>query len=115
MPGRAVGPGRDRLNAITFSFSLTITDFETGDTGDVVNLLPYIGDFVDFDYTINPFASGVLQLEQSGTDVVLYFDQDGTGGFSPRELWITFQMNTRIDVARTNTPMVATMFQTLKP
>lgn len=88
------GTGRDRINIETFGFSITFTDFQTGNSGDVIDLTGLIGFYVDYDFSTNPFASGVLQIEQSGGNVELWFDQDGSDGFIPGELLVTFENTT---------------------
>gem|GEM_PF-1235370 len=56
---------------------LTITDFQTGAGGDVVDLYS----FYNGDRSSNPFgASGHARLVQEGSHVVLQFDADGAAG-----------------------------------
>lgn len=58
-----------------------IADFTPGDGGDVLSLRGLIRANPFWDGR-NPFASGQIQLQQSGTDTVVTFDSDGAGTYS---------------------------------
>jgi Ca2+-binding RTX toxin-like protein len=55
---------------------LAIEGFQTGDSGDVLNLS--LGVLIDWDHS-NPFAGGYLQLVSRGADAILQVDVDGGG------------------------------------
>ena len=77
-----LGAGRDLVyfeSVYQSSGVLVITDFETGNTGDVFSmdwLDPY---WYGYD-SDNPFTAGILKLVQVGDDTVLRLDGDGPGG-----------------------------------
>jgi Ca2+-binding RTX toxin-like protein len=88
------GAGRD-----TYTFTsgdrwplVTITDFQTGAAGDVLEIF-------SFSYAFkpgNPFgASGHARLVQDGTRVLLQIDQDGAAGAQPFQTRVVFE-NTRV-------------------
>jgi Ca2+-binding RTX toxin-like protein len=58
---------------------IIITDFETGDLGDRVDLNGIHQTFNNWDYESNPFGTGHLRLVQDGADTVLQVDMDGGG------------------------------------
>lgn len=68
------GAGSDvfELRAPPISGAWTITDFQGGAGGDVLDIFDMLG------WTRqSPFATGVLRLEQRGADTVIGFDGDG--------------------------------------
>lgn len=76
------GAGSDTIvmgTIIAETQSITITDFTTGAGGDVLNW----GSALDFYLTgwngYNPFQVGFARLVQSGADVFLQLDRDGSG------------------------------------
>ena len=74
------GTGSDtvRLFSLPLTGGVTITDFETGDFGDVLGL-SFTDRLSNWDGTTNLFASGHLQLVQNGADTLLQVDVDGGG------------------------------------
>lgn len=58
-----------------------IADFTPGDGGDILSLRGLIRANPFWDGR-NPFASGQIQLQQSGVDTVVVFDADGAGTYS---------------------------------
>ena len=56
-----------------------------GDDGSLLSLLS------GWDGSSNPFGSGFLRLEQSGSDTLLQWDQDGTAGGANWETLAVFQ------------------------
>jgi Ca2+-binding RTX toxin-like protein len=94
------GAGRDTFHIETQhrTGSITITDFQTGDGGDALDLL-YSGEWRG----ITPYASGYYQVEQRGADAVFQYDADGpsgSGGF--RDLVILKDVD-RKDLTTENT------------
>jgi hypothetical protein len=80
----SLGAGRDVLTPQSdFRYvpaSIAISDFETGDSGDRIDLLEYLPSYlIGWDFDINPFGSH-LRLVQEGADTVLQLDRDGAGG-----------------------------------
>ncbi len=64
--------------------SVTITDFQAGAGGDQLALLFYL-DFVlqNWDRVSNPFGTGHMRLQQSGTSTIVQLDRDAGGaGFT---------------------------------
>ena len=81
-----LGAGRDFLALAAFDGappgggSITVTDFETGDLGDRLELLTYLVQRLDgWDPESNPFATQHLRLVQDVADTLLQLDSDGTG------------------------------------
>jgi Ca2+-binding RTX toxin-like protein len=72
--------------------SITVTDFSTGEGGDLVALSYYLSQNLSNWNGGNPFASGHVRLLQSGADTLLQLDHDG-GGNSYTTL-LTFQSTT---------------------
>jgi VCBS repeat-containing protein len=76
-----LGAGADFLRgAISTSTlsGLSITDFETGDAGDAIQMSLAV--LTGWDRITNPFATGHLRLVQSGADTLLQVDLNGTAG-----------------------------------
>ncbi|HEX8585807.1 MAG TPA: calcium-binding protein [Allosphingosinicella sp.] len=70
------GADRVRLEAVVPDFNLwravTITDFETGDTGDMIDLNTLLRSVLTgWNGFANPFATGHLRFVQNGADAVL--------------------------------------------
>ncbi len=80
--------------------AITVTDFTPGSGGDRVQLSGDDGSLLSllsgWDGSSNPFGSGFLRLEQSGTDTLLQWDQDGADGGSNWQTLMVFQ-NTDAD------------------
>jgi|GEM_PF-307006 len=58
--------------------TVTITDFETGASGDVIDLEAMLADRLsNWNGVDNPFSTGHLRLIQSGADTLLQIDHDG--------------------------------------
>jgi Ca2+-binding RTX toxin-like protein len=81
-----LGSGRDLLTPHSggpvAGGSILVTDFETGASGDRLELGEYLPNWAqDWDLSTNPFATGHLRLVQDGGDAVLQADRDGAGGF----------------------------------
>jgi len=78
-----LGSGADQLryNYSEAGLTLTVTDFQPGNTGD--RLLFDIGSrILGWDGQTNPFSAGYVRLIQSGADVVLQLDGDAGGTVS---------------------------------
>ena len=85
-----LGAGRDHITLTAELGSwwrlgqlpLVITDFATGDSGDVINLADALRGFFLFATNApgpNPFVGGFLSLIQDGADTVIRVDLDGNG------------------------------------
>ncbi|ABI65796.1 Cadherin [Maricaulis maris MCS10] len=94
-----LGAGQDTVIFANAPSSTTITDFETGSTGDTLQINDYLGRTLSSWDGGNPFASGHLRLVQSGSDTILQIDTNG-GGDNWSDL-ITFQ-NTTASTFTTN-------------
>jgi Ca2+-binding RTX toxin-like protein len=71
------GAGRDTYGVGYFPHdsTITITDFQTGAGGDLIDLSYLLGAPL-----VNPFApGGIARVEQRGTDSVIQADPDGSG------------------------------------
>lgn len=97
-----LGEGRDTLEMRTdifmFDANVTVTDFDTGRGGDKLRLYDYLAVTSDNYDGGDPFASGHLRLEKSGSATLLQVDNDG-GGDEWRTI-VTFE-NTRPSAFRT--------------
>lgn len=64
----------------TTARSSRITDFDRGNTGDRFEMTAFLnGGLTGYTANSNAFASGHLRLLQSGTDLLLQSDRDGSG------------------------------------
>jgi Ca2+-binding RTX toxin-like protein len=72
------GEGGADVFVVNGASNNVVTDFAVGLGGDLIDVSGYAGG--------NPFARGVLRLEQSGADTLLQWDADGPG--SPTG-WVT--------------------------
>jgi Ca2+-binding RTX toxin-like protein len=78
------GTGSDYFQLVLSSIAIpdrvnfVITDFEVGPGGDRLDFTQWLNTFAAYDGD-NPFASGHLQLRQSGANAVLDLDLDGGG------------------------------------
>jgi Ca2+-binding RTX toxin-like protein len=72
-----LGAGRDTLKINDLVQRITVTDFATGDSGDVVNFRWVLDQWVNgYDNHSNPFAAGgFFRLVQVGADTVLQIDR----------------------------------------
>lgn len=94
-----LGSGADTLSlrATYGSFradrAITVTDFTTGDGGDIVNLSSWLANGALLNYTsgLNPFASGYLRLVKVGKATELQVDRDGSGTANDWATLIVFQ------------------------
>jgi VCBS repeat-containing protein len=98
------GTGSDTIeiaHADIGTAAIVVTDFTPGTGGDMFRLTGDDGALLSllsgWDGSSNPFgSSGFLRLQQSGTDTVLQWDQDGTAGGANWETLVVFQ-NTDVD------------------
>ena len=77
-----LGAGADSLKIMGNTYSvirdvLEVTDFNAAE--DVVDLTGMVGYLQNWNGSTNPFATGHLQLLQSGSDAILQIDRDGHG------------------------------------
>ncbi len=101
-----LGTGRDTIRFVegVDSYGSVITDFQTGASGDVVDLSGLISFAIDvsdpgvlnllLSVGANPFALGVYELRQAGNDVQLFLIPSIANIFS-EQLVMTFQ-NTQV-------------------
>jgi VCBS repeat-containing protein len=92
------GSGSDSielLHANVGTAAVVVTDFTAGGGGDVVRLAGDEGSLLNllsgWDGSSNPFGSGFLRLQQSGTDTLLQWDQDGSASGSGWETLMVFE------------------------
>jgi len=92
------GSGSDSIEiayADVGTAAIVVTDFTAGAGGDVFKLAGDDGSLlsllVGWDGGSNPFGSGFLRLQQSGTDTLLQWDRDGADGGSNWETLVVFQ------------------------
>ncbi|QRE78352.1 type I secretion C-terminal target domain-containing protein (plasmid) [Methylobacterium aquaticum] len=82
------GAGRDtyRIDGYTPRYNPTnlqadiITDFATGDGGDVLDLSDLTSNLIGYTSGTNPFTSGYLRVVADSTDTLLQVDVDASGG-----------------------------------
>ncbi|MDF1769454.1 calcium-binding protein, partial [Maricaulis sp.] len=87
-----LGDGQDTVVFADQPTSTTITDFQTGASGDILVLADFLGATLSSWDGGNPFASGHLQIVQIGSDVILQIDTNGgADGWSDL---LTFQNTT---------------------
>jgi serralysin len=93
-----LGTGADLLTIIYYNVApalpnVVATDFETGDAGDRLEYLTAYFDLAltNWDHATNPFATGHVQLVQSGADAILQIDRDGAGSANGFVNLVTFQ------------------------
>jgi VCBS repeat-containing protein len=94
----ATGAGSDTIEiayADVGSAAVVVSDFTTGAGGDRLQLSGEDGSLLSllsgWDGSSNPFASGFLRLQQSGTDTLLQWDRDGVGEDSDWETLTVFE------------------------
>jgi Ca2+-binding RTX toxin-like protein len=80
------GGGRDSielLHADVGKAAIVVTDFKTGEEGDIFRLAGEEGAILSllrgWDPSTNPFGSGFLRLEQGESGTLLQWDRDGEG------------------------------------
>jgi Ca2+-binding RTX toxin-like protein len=72
------GTGRDVfVVGASANATCVVTDFQAGKGGDKLDLSALLD---AFGHGADPFGSGYLRLDQSGTDTLVQFDADGPGG-----------------------------------
>jgi Ca2+-binding RTX toxin-like protein len=90
-----LGAGQDRLTILDLNNSVaTVTDFQTGAGGDVMDLRWFLDQWVSgFDHHSNPFQSGqYFRLVQSGANTILQIDRhSGDAGWGD---WVVFENTT---------------------
>jgi VCBS repeat-containing protein len=93
----ATGSGSDSielLHADIGKAAIVVTDFKAGAEGDIFRLSggdgAILGLLKGWDGLSNPFGSGFLRLEQSGSDTLLLWDRDGEGRRSDWEVLVVF-------------------------
>jgi Ca2+-binding RTX toxin-like protein len=93
-----LGAGADRLSLDSGGLpqgQITITDFQTGNSGDLIDVEEYLGQaLTGWAPQSNPYEEGFLQLIQRGADAVLRMDRDGSGTASAFTDLIVFQNST---------------------
>jgi Ca2+-binding RTX toxin-like protein len=94
----ATGSGRDSvelLHANVGKAAILVTDFQPGAEGDMFRLSGGEGAILSllkgWDGSSNPFGSGFLRLEQSGSDTLLLWDRDGEGRRASWEVLAVFK------------------------
>ena len=101
----SLGAGQDTVNIgeldwYDFENQVTITDFETGASGDIFDFSGFLSiEFVDWNGTDNPFALGYIRLVQVGADSHL---QVGTTYNNTFVTAVIFQNTTVADFAYQN-------------
>lgn len=101
----SLGTGTDLVEFTEFLRGMietvTITDFETGASGDVIDLEAMLANVLtNWNGVDNPFSTGHLRLIQKGTDTLLQIDYDG-GGNSWNDL-VQFQNTNVTDITDQN-------------
>jgi len=92
----ALGAGSDLLVLAQDHFayigtgSITISDFQTGATGDRLDIASFLAKATSWDQASNPFYGGFLKLVQSGSNTLLQIDRDGKGSVYGSAALITF-------------------------
>ncbi|MFN3944540.1 MAG: calcium-binding protein [Allosphingosinicella sp.] len=92
----SLGEGRDQVTfwsvvATLGQSTIAITDFETGFSGDEVDLSFIASSLTGWDPALNPFGTGHLRLLQSGDDTLLQIDRDAGGDGYGFTTLITFR------------------------
>ncbi|WP_443747402.1 beta strand repeat-containing protein [Asticcacaulis solisilvae] len=72
------GDGSDTYYLSPGNTPVTITDFAPGAGGDIFDLTPTLLNAFHYTTGANPFADGHVKLVQSGADVLIQFDPDGS-------------------------------------
>ncbi|HEY0085783.1 MAG TPA: calcium-binding protein, partial [Allosphingosinicella sp.] len=82
----------DSQNVLLRYGSVIVQDFETGASGDRLDLDTWlVNALVAWDQVSNPFGTGHLKLVQSGADVLLQVDADAGGSASALRTVVTFR------------------------
>jgi Ca2+-binding RTX toxin-like protein len=86
-----LGAGRDTVKLYQTQRSITVTDFQTGAQGDVVDFRYVLDQWVNgWDSHSNPFkAGGYFRLVQIGADTVLQLDKHA---FGQAGTWVDFMV-----------------------
>jgi len=100
------GSGQDTYFSCTSGISATlidtITDFSTGAGGDLLDITGYINLLTNWTSGTNPFATGHLQLVQSGLDTLLQVDANGATGGAVWTTLLTLQNTTAANFTSDN-------------
>ncbi|MDF1769450.1 type I secretion C-terminal target domain-containing protein [Maricaulis sp.] len=73
-----LGTGRDLVELLHPPEDLTITDFQTGASGDIIRL-NLSASLTNWNGSDNLFATGHIRLVQQGADTIIQVDADGGG------------------------------------
>lgn len=104
-----LGAGRDHLLLSQYALFtgvfavLTVSDFETGASGDKVSLTVALGEYLrNWDQATNPFVTGHLRLVDRLGSAVLQIDQDGPNGAAQFKDLIIFSGDTKASFTTDN-------------
>jgi Ca2+-binding RTX toxin-like protein len=91
-----LGTGRDTLRLFDLRQVVTVTDFQAGAGGDVINFRWTLDQWVQgWDGASNPFAAdGFMRLVQSGADTILQINRHGLFGINGWSDWLVLQNTT---------------------
>ena len=93
------GLGRDRFVLRPLDGAvITITDFQVGIKADALDVSQLLADSASgaaYNYRSDPFAAGILRVQQAASNTLLQWDADGTG---PKD-WQTLAILENLNVA----------------